>query len=229
MADATSALGGAMSAFGNLNFAGIMGTLMWVIISITITIIGSFAAIWAIKQMRFRHPVVIIKNSGSDKIVIETTVAGQFKRNKMFFGWIDWSGEMEWLVKKGQRKIFDASGDDMHIINGRLGFVVEEKPDDPAVLVPIDKSKVENHQLLMALAPSNYRGISVDLRKKGERELTSPVLQYLPYISLVVVGFLIMFMFILFFNFVTGTLHDLSAKCGAAVVQTAVSTPGTAP
>jgi hypothetical protein len=225
---AANPLGMLTGALGNsFNPAAIMSSIIWVILSICIGIIAAFLGLYALKRAKFKHPCVITKTSGSDKIVLDTTLCGQFKKNKMFFGLIDWSGQIEWILQKGGHKIQDASGDDMHIINGRLGFIVEQKPDDPEVYVPIDKSRIENHQLLMSLAPSNYRGISNDLRRKGERELMNPMLQYLPYISLIVVGFIILFIFLLTFNFVSGTLHDLATQCGQHAINTATSTPVT--
>jgi len=227
MPDISGMMGGMASGA-----SGILTTIVYVLIGVFSSVGLVLLALWRLKISKFKHPCFIIKDTGTGKVIFEETKCGKFRKNKLLFNLVDWSGEVEMLVKDGYRKIQEYSGSDMHIINGRMGYVVEEKPDDPSVLVPINLSRVANHEVIMRIAPSSYRGVSTDLKHKGEKELLNPMLQYLPYITIGIVGVLCFLMFVITFQFVTGTLSMLADKCGTAapaVVQAATTVASTAP
>ena len=73
--------------------------------------------------------------------------AGYFKHRTTFFGLYDYGYEEVCKTKDG-REILNVSSEDFHEINGKMGLIVQRSPEDPRVLVPINKCKLDNGQNL---------------------------------------------------------------------------------
>lgn len=127
------------------------------------------------KSRRFEFPCLEVIGLGEGKIRIESTKCGWFKSKKMLFGLWDFGGEDELVAKSRirfgkDRRIFFASSVDYHDIGGTRGIICKRKDDDPEVLVPLNKFKVLNNELLGEIAPADYRDAGVKIMEDKRKE-----------------------------------------------------------
>jgi len=129
----------------------------------------TFGAMWAKKKKKFKFPTLIVNDLGDGKMGLVTTRAGWFKSNKILFGLIDRSGERRLEVKDG-RIVQQGSTEDFHELNYKRGLVVCAKSDDPKILIPIKRAKIQNKELLEQIAPADFRDASEKIMKEAEKE-----------------------------------------------------------
>lgn len=147
----------------------------------------TFGALFIRKRRKYVYPTLEITDLGDGKMGIKKSKAGWFKSKTWLFGLWDYAGEdvmrlrTGWLEK--DRRILDASSEDFHDIFGKRGMVVQRKPDDPAVLVPVSKMRVKNDHLLNEIAPADFRDASNKLIDDAKNETISKLEKYLPYIT----------------------------------------------
>jgi len=208
--------------------AGALMNILKIFLSIAGTIIMLFVSIIIWKNNRYVYPVLVVRGSGLGKVVLEHTKAGKFKKGKVFFNLIDLRGEYELVTKKNQI-IANFSDQDMHDINGKKGFIVVQKPDDQKILVPISLTRLENMNLIMKIAPADFRDVAVQLKNRSEKEMMSSMETFLPYISIMIVGVIAFLIFVVTFQFVSGTLGTLADKCSSVVHTVTAPLPSSAP
>jgi len=206
---------------------------------------GFFIIIWAIvilimgvvfigslyfrQQRRFIYPCIEMVSLGQGKVSAVFTKAGWFKKNRIFFGLIESGGEQELICKDNKRKIFNVSSTDYHEINGKRGVICKRKDDDPEVLVPVDSVKVENLNLLLRIAPADYRDAAVDILETKRKETMGWLQQNAPMLIAVGVFGFGLIALIIIFNFAKGESsawreYALAAK-NAAVTVASSSAP----
>jgi len=153
------------------------------------------------RKLKFVYPCLEIISLGQGKISVNVSKAGWFKKNKNFFNLIETGGEQELICKNGNRKIFCASSVDYHEINGKRGIICKRKDDDPEVLVPISKVNIENLDLLLRIAPADYRDAAEDILEKKKQEVLTWVEKNLPLIISLTVFIFGLVALIIVFNF----------------------------
>jgi len=176
------------------------------------------------KRRKLIYPVIEITDLGGGKVGMRNTKAGWFKSQTMFFGLIEKGGEDKLRLKDG-REIQNASSADFHDINGKRGILIQRKPDDPKVLLPIDKSEFvtkvetkeievknkagklikrvvidgESVEILNKIAPADFRDTSSKIMQQAEQETLSKfnqfIQQFMPFIMMGV--FLVALIFII--------------------------------
>lgn len=87
---------------------------------------------------------------------VRYTTAGWFKEKKQFFNLWEIRGPLQMELHDG-RKILNASSEDYVMINGKKAIRVLRKGDDPKMLVPLSKVKIDNYQLIQHIAPADYQ------------------------------------------------------------------------
>jgi len=225
-----------MASFGgmNINFGGMGGLVMgwatsllfWAVIFILITI-GFIVILKIRKWRRFEFPCAEIIGLGAGKIRLDISKAGWFKKRKIIFGLLDWSGEDELICKKGGRKIYYSSSIDYHDINGKRGIIVKRKDDDPEILVPLTKFELKNGKLLGEIAPADYRDTSLQLLEKYEKETMTWWQQNAPIIVLGGIIIFALIALIIIFNFAKG--ESAAWREFAEASKTAVAIASSAP
>lgn len=161
--DTSSFTGGMFSIFSSFLFWGVLA-IVFVVVVLGFLLIR--------RNRKLINPIIEITSLGRGKIGIRAgnkMKGGWFKHNVTFFGLWDYGQEEVYRLKDG-RTILNLSSEDFHEINGRMGIIAMRSPEDPRILVPIDKAKVENGELLTTIAPADYRGTVVDIIKKAEKE-----------------------------------------------------------
>jgi len=199
-----------MAGLFGINFGGIFGSIMgwasslffWALIGIGlfVFIIGF---LWIKKQRKFKFPCLEVIGLGEGKVMTSLTKCGWFRSQRKFFGLWEYGGEEELIVKDG-RKIQCASSVDYHTINGKRGIIAKRKDDDPEILVPLSKVKIENLKLIGEIAPADYRDAAVNIIEKYEKETMTWWQQNAPIIVLAGVIIFALIALIIIFNFAKG-------------------------
>lgn len=159
------------SAFTSGMFNILSSLLFWLILAVVL-VIAVFGVLLIRKNRKLTNPVFEITSLGRGKIGIRTGKkmrGGWFKHHSTFFGLWDY-GHEEVFKLKDNRIVLNISSEDFHEINGKMGVLVQRSPEDPRILVPINKARMENGELLTKIAPADYRGTVVDIIKKAEKE-----------------------------------------------------------
>lgn len=136
---------------------------------LVVVLVFTFGVVWIKKNKKFKFPVLILNDLGGGKIGVEKTKAGWFRSQKILFGMIDKGGERR-LETKDKRLIQQGSTEDFQEIGHVRGLIVMAKADDPRMLVPLKRLKVENKELLSAIAPADYRDASAKIISEAEKE-----------------------------------------------------------
>ena len=184
-----------------VSLGGIGGTIgnamlswgFWLIMLVVIFGI-SFGSLYLRKKGKFIFPAVIFMDNGNGKVGIKFTRAGWFKSKKLLGGLLDYSGERRLEVKDG-RIVQKGSGADFHEIGYKTALILMEKPDDPKILLPIDKCLLtsESKKILMQIAPSDYRDACSKIISDSEKESLS---KWETLAQVLVFGFVGMILFI---------------------------------
>ena len=211
---------GVMSGLGFGNVGAWFATIFFWIVVVLGFFIFIFVCLVIRKRRKLIYPVIEVTDLGGGKVGMRNTKAGWFKSDTTFFGLIEKGGEDKLRVKDG-REIQNASSADFHDINGRRGILIQRKPDDPKVLLPIEKSvfinkvhlvkdktgKIINKVLLEdgsltilnKIAPADFRDTSSKIIQQAEQETLSKfnqfIQQFMPFIMMGV--FLIALIFII--------------------------------
>ncbi len=163
----------------DLGGMGAMGTKMimswgfWLIMAVVIVAIV-FGSLAMKKKGKFVFPAIIFSNNGNGKVGIRFTRAGWFKSKKILGGLMDIAGERRLEVKDG-RIVQQGSTSDFHELSFKAGLLLQEKEDDPKVLVPISKCQLnpESQKMIMQIAPADYRDACSKIISDAEKETMS--------------------------------------------------------
>lgn len=165
------------------NFTGIIfqmfgSWIFWIIIIFAMCFLGTLALI--IKKSRALDVLVIevckiggrkinIRDKSNSRILRGALKGGWFKDKSTFFGLWDY-GSFDVFKTNDGRTVRDVSDEDYHERNGRKCLIVARSPENPSILVPLDRFEIENYKLLSKIAPADFTGASVDIFKKAVEE-----------------------------------------------------------
>ena len=153
-------------------------------LAVALLLVGvTFGILIIRKSRKLSNPIIEITSLGRGKVGIKSgrkLKGGWFKHNSTFFGLFDYGHEEVFKLKDG-REILNLSSEDFQEINGQMGIMVMRSPEDPKILVPINKVRCENDELLTKIAPAEYRGVVVDIIKKAEKETSDKLDKIMQY------------------------------------------------
>jgi len=184
-----------------VNLSGMGGTAISVLASwgfwllmIVLVLIVSFGGLYLRKKGKYHFPTLIFTDNGNGKVGVKKSSAGWFKSKKILGGLIDHSGERRLEVKDG-RIVQGGSTADFHEINFKTALLLMEKPDDPKILLPIDRCDLnkESKDILVKIAPASYRDASSKIISDAEKESIS---KWETMAQVLVFGFVGMVLFI---------------------------------
>ena len=163
---------------------GLLSTfLFWGVLVLFLVFIG-FVFLMIRKGKKLSVPIIELTPLGRGKFGVKTgkkLKGGWFKHKTTFFGLWDYGYE-EVFRTKDHRKVLSVSSEDYHEINGRMGLLCMRSPEDPKILVPISRAKVENGDILFKIAPADYRSVVVDIVKSAEKETQDKVDKIMQYV-----------------------------------------------
>ena len=210
--------------------AGVVQSLVYVLIVIPIMIGLVFFVLWAMKNRRYIYNILIYRDLGNGKSLFQNGKAGYFRCNKILFGLIDRSGEERLETKGGWNKpiqIIESTSDtDMVDINFKKGFIVMQKHDDRKILVPITKVSCSNLELINVIASGDFRDSANRILQRNEKEMQTKWEQFQFMAGLLIIGIIMLIMIVLIIQFTTGSIesswkHVLDAE---GILQTAKNT-----
>jgi hypothetical protein len=183
----------------------------WLIIAVVVLGI-SIGSLAMRKRAKFVFPAVIFTDNGNGKVGLRFTRAGWFKSKKVMGGLLDVGGERRLEVKDG-RIVQKGSSADFHEIGFKTALILMEKPDDPKILLPVDRCLLsqESRNILMKIAPADYRDASSKIISDAEKESLS---KWSEMAQMLVFGFIGMVLFIsiiLVIQYVKNTMADAQA------------------
>jgi len=149
-------------------FQWLTSIFFWFILAVVI-VFATFGSLYFRKKGKLKYKCDIDTDLGEGKIGRERTKAGWFKTKTILFGLYDFGGE-EVLKTADGRIIQNASAEDFHEIDGKRAICCVRKGDDPEVIVPINKMRVTNGELLEDIAPAIFRDASVRIIKDSAEE-----------------------------------------------------------
>jgi hypothetical protein len=161
-----------MGGMSSMVFGWFTSIAFWVVVAVILFAV-LFLTLKVKQNMKFQYPCLEITSLGKGKVSMVKTKAGWFKKHKIFFGLIDGHGEFELICKADKRKIFNASSEDYHEIDGKRGLIVKRKDDDPEILVPINDVEIKGLKMINEIAPADYRDAAVDILERKQREITT--------------------------------------------------------
>jgi len=166
------------------NLFGILTTFLFWIVLICFLIIIAFLFLVIKKGRKLSVPIIECTSLGRGKFGIKSgkkLKGGWFKHKTTLFGLWDYGYE-EVFRTKDKRKVLSVSSEDYHEINGKMGLLCMRSPEDPKILVPISKAKVENGDILFKIAPADYRSVVVDIVKSAEKETQDKIDKVMQYV-----------------------------------------------
>ena len=175
--------------------------VFWVVF---VAILGGvvFGSLLVRKNAKFHYKAIIFTDNGNGKVGMRFTKVGWFKSKKFLGGLLDVSGERRMETKDG-RIVQQASSTDLHELGFKPCMLLEEKSDDPKILVPIKRFKVTNLEALMQIAPADFRDASSKIIDDAEKESLSKwetLAQILVYGLLAIVLFISIILVIQYSN-----------------------------
>lgn len=183
----------------NLSGAGVMAKTLffswgfWIIIGIAIfgVCIGS---LYMRRKGKFIYPAIVLTNNGNGKVGVKILRAGWFKSKKVLGNLIEVGGERR-LETSDNRIVQQGSSEDFHEIGYKVGLILQEKPDDPKILVPISRMELskESKDRIMSIAPADYRDASSKIISDAEKESLS---KWETIAQVLVFGFVAIILFI---------------------------------
>lgn len=170
---------------------GAGGNFLTNIIIIAISVLFLIGAIFAVVKFK-RHRKLSIPLAeeiplSDNRTALKMSKCGWFGKHQQFWG-LKESGEQE-VVTKDNRRILFVSSEDFTDINGRMGIRAIRKPDDPKVLIPVAKTTIKNKELILDIAPADYRDVAVRLVELEHENLAKTWEKHAP--MLVAIGLMV--------------------------------------
>lgn len=147
--------------------------LVWLLGGVLIILV-LFGSLYMRKRGKMRYPTIIVEDLGSGKRNFILKKSGWFKSKKILGGLFDYAGERRLETSDG-RIIQKGSSEDFHEFNYKTALVVQQKSDDPKILIPVGKfflDKDSSHAI-MEIAPADYRDASSRIMSDVDKETTA--------------------------------------------------------
>ena len=165
-----------MVDFGGIGGVAIKAASSWLVWLLAgVLIIGiSVGALYLRRRGKMRYPTIIVQDLGGGKRNFILKRAGWFKSKKILGGLFDYAGERRLETNDG-RIIQKGSSQDFHEVNYTSALVVQEKADDPKILIPIGRFKLDkdSEHTIMEIAPADYRDASSRIMSDVDKETTA--------------------------------------------------------
>jgi hypothetical protein len=200
-----------LGGIGSTVTGALMSWGFWLLILVVVLGI-SVGSLAMRKKAKFVFPAVIFTDNGNGKVGLRFTRAGWFKSKKIMAGLMDVGGERRLEVKDG-RIVQKGSSADFHEIGFKTALILMEKPDDPKILVPIDRCMLtdDSRKILMRIAPSDYRDASSKIISDAEKESLSKWTEMAQILVFGFIGVILFISIILVIQYVKNTMADAQA------------------
>lgn len=198
--------------------------LFWTVAIVILCGIIFFFYAFMSKRGKLKYNCIEVIRFGNGKVGLNLMKAGIFKSKSMMKGLVDYGTENIYKTSDG-RKIQQARESYLHDVFGKKGFIVYRKTGDPKVLVPIQKFQFDNLNVLLEIAPVDYRDTSTNIVKDTIKETTGTWEKILPFIAIGVVVMLCIISIIINQQMTNNTID----KVGKLLIQGCQNVQNVAP
>ena len=215
---------GGMSA-GVINF--MTSAFFWVILVIAILALA-MGGLFLFKRSKYKIHVLKWIQVGDKKVIVESTKAGWFGKDKIFLNLIDRGKEQQLEMKDGN-VVQQVSSEDYQDFNGHRAIFVKRKDDDPRIWVPLKSFKVDNEEVLASIAPGDFRDAGTALMKEADREIMGNSSLVMQYVAIIGVILLVIFAVIFITKFGSDAVEKITMRCIDLTKDTVQTTVSSAP
>lgn len=152
---------------GGLILGWLLNPLIWIVI-IFLVLAFTFGVLKIRKKRKLIYQCLEIVDYGGEKAGFNLIKCGWFGKKKALKGLWD-TGEEQMETGDGEI-IYEFSTEDFMEINGKRGVVCFRDPVNQNILVPINKTKVENKKLLGNIAPAEFRDVALGIIEDADKE-----------------------------------------------------------
>jgi hypothetical protein len=154
----------------------------WFVIALVVIVVLLFFYGYFSRKGKLKYFCLEFVRFGNGKVGINKRKAGIFG-TKTFLGFFDYGREK--LMKTSDGRIIQgAKTSYLHDIFGKKGFILIRSPRDNKILVPISKAEFANMNLLMSIAPGDFRDASSRIFHEAVEETKGTWEKLLPYIAI---------------------------------------------
>ena len=161
-----------------LLFDWIISPFIWIaLVLIFVSVTFGFLAVR--RKRKLIYDIMEVVDYGNGKAGFNIMRGSYFGKQKALNNWLDYGDEQ--LETKDGTKILNFSTDDFSEINGKRGIVVARDQINQDILAPINKIYTKGQQMLLEIAPAEYRDAALDIIKDADRETadwTKQVIQW---------------------------------------------------
>jgi len=171
-------LGSLNAVVGNYVKSGGFWLVVTLILIIAIVLFYGYFS----RRSKLKYNCIEFVRFGNGKVGLNLMKAGNFG-TKNFLLLFDYGREK--VIKTSDNRIIQqAKSSHLHDVFGKKGYLCLRKPNDNKILVPLSKVDFDNMNLLLAIAPADYRDASVRIFNQAVEETKGTWEKLLPYIAI---------------------------------------------
>jgi len=210
-----------------LIFSWLSSSLFWIFIIGGMVVLALLILVFK-KHRALKHVVIEYMSLGRQKVNINTKSSHPLFRGKLKAGWFGnrtrfgglWDyGPFQIMKTNDNREIRNVSSEDFHEINGRSAIIVQRSPENPKILVPINKVELTNSSILNSIAPMDLTGAGAEILAANERELKDRLSEVLQVLAILGVGVIVLFAIIMTYNYAQTQTTEANRHSEDAIKQ----------
>lgn len=174
-------MAGELSGVTNLLMQWILSPFIWIAV-IFIILAVTIGALMIRKKKKLVYPCLEVVDLGNDKCGYNLLKCGYFGKKAYLKGLID-RGEEVLKTETGET-IYDFSTQDFQEVNGKRGVICARDSVNQNVLVPLSKSKIAGKNLLLEIAPAEFRDVALELIRDAKEETKDKIQQIMQWVMI---------------------------------------------
>lgn len=199
--------------FGGFNLGSLASwaynAWVWVLVLFAGVFLIILGLVWN-RHNKLIYPSKEIISFGNGKIGMQKLRVGRFSKRTWFFGLIELAGEKIFKTSD-KREVQNCSTEDCQEIEGKMGFLLKRKDDDPKILVPISKVEIDNYELIASIASGDFRDTGSRIIGEKQREMQAMWEKVVPIVlSFASIAFAL-FSVIMVIQFAQGSIDKMIA------------------
>lgn len=175
-----------LSGITNYIINWVINPLFWLLLIVGF-LLGVVLILYIRKKRKLIYKTVEIVDLGRGKVAFNNLKSGWFGKTLYFRG-LWWSGEEVLRTATGEI-IEEFSTEDFQEVDGKRGVVCYRDPINQNILMPINKAKFNNKELVADIAPASYRDAAIDIFNQAVKETSDwkdKVLQFIAWALVIV-------------------------------------------
>lgn len=143
--------------------------IFWIILLFGF-IFGALLFLYIRKRRRLIYNGIEVVDLGKNKVSFNNIKCGWFGKKSWIRGLIWWGEEV--LKTDSGEVIHEFSTEDFQEVDGKRAPICYRDPLNQNILVPLNKVKFVNKELVADIAPASYRDVAIDIFNDATKETT---------------------------------------------------------